>query len=285
MYRLPLGGTGGAGGTGGTGGIGGIGGIGNGGNSGNQVITNTPVIFCSIFKIIKGSVGYLYWRLVNEKLGFLKTIILKRLFYQRIESDFSLNEINDFTRIYNKALQNNGVITFDSKFPKYRFIDFIIKEKNYVVHGSNNKEIHLFETRRQTLYNGKYVDAVFASKDGIWSIFYAVLDRSKVVPNFRNGCFKARNNNRFYYFSLTQETWDKAPWTSGTVYFLSSELFEQTNIGRVYFDEWVCTQQIKPVLRLDVYIDDFEFLDKVATHKARESIIKTWLLYKIRTYL
>jgi hypothetical protein len=35
------------------------------------------------------------------------TFILKLLFYQRIEPDFSNEEINDFTRIYNKAIQKS----------------------------------------------------------------------------------------------------------------------------------------------------------------------------------
>ncbi|WP_256762166.1 hypothetical protein [Cohnella sp. WQ 127256] len=211
------------------------------------------------------------------------SFILNLLFYQRSNSPFSSEENTEFEDMYIKSIQNTGIINYQSEFPKYRFIDYLIQEKSFVAHGSNNKDIELFETRKQTLYNGEFVNAIFATKDGIWSIFYATLDRSKVVNNFRNACLKTLKNKKYYFFSLTKKTLDKDPWTSGMIYLLSSELFEQTNKTRVHFDEWISKQEIKPVLRLDVSKDDFEYINKISTHKSKESIITTWLLYKVRT--
>ncbi|MFC5472285.1 hypothetical protein ACFPPD_26730 [Cohnella suwonensis] len=211
------------------------------------------------------------------------SFILNLLFYRRSNPSFSNEELNDFEDLYIRAIQNNGVINYQYDFPKYRFIDYLIQEKNFVAHGSNIKDIELFETRKQTLFNGEYVNAIFATKDGIWPIFYAILDRSKVVNNFRNGCFKALNNKKYYFFSLTKKTLDKDPWTTGVIYFLLSESFEQTNKTRVHFDEWISRQETKPVLKLDVSKEDFEYINKISTHKPKESIIITWLLYKIRT--
>lgn len=204
------------------------------------------------------------------------------LFYQRSELPFTNMEINNFEDIYFRAVQNSGIINYQSEFPKYRFINYLIQEKNFVVHGSNNKNIDLFETRRQTLFNGRYVNAIFATKDGIWPIFYAILDRSKIVDNFRNGCIKSLNDRSYYFFSLTKETIVKDPWTSGMVYFLSSELFERTNNTRIYFDEWISKEVTKPVVKLEVRKEDFEYRNKISIHNHRESIIRTWLLYKIR---
>jgi hypothetical protein len=45
------------------------------------------------------------------------------------------------------------------------------------MHGSNNRHIVQFEPRKQTLFNGQYVEAVFATQDGIWAVFYAVFNR------------------------------------------------------------------------------------------------------------
>jgi len=64
---------------------------------------------------------------------------------------------------------------------------------------------------------------------------------------------------------------------------LSSELFERSSKTRIYFDEWIIKEASKPLVKLEVSKEDFEYIHKVSTHNLRESIIKTWLLYKIRT--
>lgn len=213
----------------------------------------------------------------------MPSLLLKIIFYQRSVLPFSTIENENFETIYSKAIQNNGVVDYQSNFPKYRFIDYLIQKKNFVVHGSNNKNINQFETREQTLFNGQMVNAIFATKDGVWPIFYAILDRSKLVRNFRNGCIKSSNSKRYYFFSLTKETIDSDPWTTGMIYFLSSERFERSSQSKVYFDEWISKEVVKPVIKLVVGKEDFEYIDKISIHNHRESIITTWLLYKIRT--
>lgn len=99
-----------------------------------------------------------------EGVGTMFSLILKVLFYERLERPFSSVEISNFEDIYRRAVQSNGVIDYQSDFPKYRFIDYLIQEKNYVVHGSNNKDINQFETRQQTLFNGKLVNAILLLK-------------------------------------------------------------------------------------------------------------------------
>jgi hypothetical protein len=150
-------------------------------------------------------------------------------------------------------------------------------------HGSNNKEINEFYPRRQTLFDGKYIDAVFSTSDGIWPIFYAVLNRNKLIGNFRNGCLESKNNNRFYFFSLTEETINNDPWTDGMVYILPRESFNKVGKGPITFDEWICKEPIKPILRIEVDTSDFVFYNKVSIHKSQESLIKTWIFYKFRT--
>ncbi|MFC5700389.1 hypothetical protein ACFPVX_03755 [Cohnella faecalis] len=213
------------------------------------------------------------------------SFLMSMLFYQRSDKAFTVEEINQFELMFSEAHQNGGLVNFNSVFPKYRFIDYIIQQKNAVAHGSNNMGIESFETRRQTLYNGKLVDAIFASKDGIWPIFYAVFDRGKLVSNFRNGCIKTRSKKRYYFFSLTKQTLDRNPWTTGMIYFMLSETFELTSTSKIYFDEWVSKQEVKPMLRLCVCKEDFEYINKISTHKQTESLLTTWFFYKLRTSL
>lgn len=208
------------------------------------------------------------------------------VFYRSPLLKFSLDEIVDFEKIYLDAIKNNSEIIYSSQYPKYRFIEYISLSKPVIMHGSNNKEIIEFETRRQTLFNGKYVDAVFATKDGIWALFYAVFDRHKLVDNFRNACLTVRrDNNKYYFFSLTQDTLNKIPWTNGMVYFLPQEFFERVSSSIVSFDEWISRTPVKPLTKIEVEPQDFSLLDKVSCHKPHESIFTSWFLYKFRIKL
>lgn len=211
-------------------------------------------------------------------------VLLRMLFYGRAKPSFTEEEIRDFDRIYEHAMSNgDGLIRWDTPYPKHRFIDYMTGRKKLVAHGSNAAGIERFETREQALFSGRPVEAVFASKDGIWPIFFAVLDRGKLAGGFRNGCIQTKQGARFYFFSLNRETMDKAPWTRGCVYLLPSETFERSHAAAVYFDEWVSKQAVRAVLRLEVSPVDFAYANRVAVHGPHESILKTWLLYKWRT--
>ncbi len=211
----------------------------------------------------------------------MTAIIYRMLLHSESDQPFSEAEASEFEAII-AAAGNDGQLRYDSAYPKYRFIDYVVQRHNMVAHGTNQMNIEEFENRRQTLFDGKLADAVFTSRDGIWAIFYAILDRDKLAGNFRNGCFKSPKNERYYFFSLTKTTLDRQPWTSGSVYFLPSQPFVRLSKGRTYFDEWTCNHPVKPVYRLTVNPDDFGMFDRVAIHKPDESMVKTWLLYKLR---
>lgn len=132
------------------------------------------------------------------------------------------------------------------------------------------------------MYNGKYVEAVFATKDGIWPVFYSILDKDKLVGNIRNGCLETRSGKKCYFFSITKETYLNNPWTQGMIYFLPRESFDKASKEIISFDEWISEKLVKPLVRIEVDLIDFYFKDRVAVHKAKEPLLKTWLLYKMR---
>lgn len=209
------------------------------------------------------------------------------LFHTEARPAFSEAERTSFERILREA-GDEGTIRYEAPYPKSRFIDYVVESRRLFVHGSNRGDIETFEPRRQTLFDGRAVDAVFASRDGVWSLFYATLDRGKVVGNFRNGCFRSANGaKRYYFFSLTRATRDSRPWTQGTVYFLPADSFAHSaEDGKAAFDEWVSKTPVRPKWRLPVEPADFApYRSAVATHRPGESIVVTWLLYKIRTKL
>ncbi len=217
--------------------------------------------------------------------NFLVSIILRLLFKSQPTITFSEQELNTYNQLYDEAINSDGVIRYAISYPKQRFIQYIAQSKNVVLHGSNNPSIDQFEPRRQTLYNGKYVEAVFATKDGIWPLFYAVFDKSKLLGNIRNACLVLNGTKKYYYFSITRESSQINPWTNGMIYFLPMDSFSKTSNEFVSFDEWISKVPVKPAARLEVDNVDFYFHSNVSTHKRNESIYKTWLLYKLRSKL
>lgn len=213
-------------------------------------------------------------------------MFLSLLFLAKPSFSFSSEEIGEYDKIFEQAMQSSDdgtcEIEYNSRFPKYRFIQYICENKDVVMHGSNNGTISTFEPRQQTLYNGQLTEAVFASKDGIWPLFYAVLDKSKIVGNIRNGCLETSHGKKYYFFSLTKETLENNPWTSGMIYFLPQQTFHRSGKGKVSFDEWVSEDEVRPIAKMPVDSTDFYFLSKVQVHKQNEHVVATWLQYKWR---
>jgi hypothetical protein len=132
-------------------------------------------------------------------------------------------------------------------------------------------------------YNGRWTEAVFATRDPIWPVFYAVFQRRSLIKNFRNGCLTVDGKKYYHFYSLNEKTVLNGPWISGVLYFFFPEkAFKQSGGGRIQFDEWVSSEAVEPVLKLAVEPEDFYFLHKISIHGENESNLKTWLLYKLR---
>lgn len=187
-----------------------------------------------------------------------------------------------FERINNDNNRSTKEITYDLTIPKYKFF-YYLSQQSFIFHGSNEQEINEFQPRKQTLANGKQVQAIFATKDPIWSLFYATLNKQKIVGSIRNGSLSVDDKRSYHYYSLTKETINNNPWTSGTIYIFNDQDFTYVGEGSVQFNEWICHYPITPLAKINVEPSDFYFLHKIAIHHSDESNVKTWLLYKLRT--
>ncbi|MCT8136707.1 hypothetical protein H1D32_02435 [Anaerobacillus sp. CMMVII] len=207
----------------------------------------------------------------------LKQYILDKLHLLRVEElDLPDHAINEFEDIYHNVLTAEGnSITYKSSYPKYQFLNYIIENKNVLVHGSNNSLISSFEPKESSLFNGRPIKAVFAASDGVWSLFFAVKKREGYIGSLRNLCITVptkKGIKRYYYFSINNEDAHDT-WTNGTIYILPKNSFKRGGIS----DEWVCEHDVAPVAKLSVTPTDFPFLDKVSTHIETDSALKTIL--------
>jgi hypothetical protein len=208
--------------------------------------------------------------------NFMMKMVLDKLHFLKIpELDLPPQVIQEFNKLYETHILNGEgqSIPYKSDYPKYLFLHYLIENKHVLVHGSNDSTIHKLIPKEQTLFDGKPVRAVFAASDGVWSLFFAVMNKKGYEGSVRNLCVTLSTKKgikRYYYFSLNKKHEGKC-WTDGTIYILPKDRFSQGGIK----DEWICKSSIEPIAKLSVTPFDFPFLEKVRKHKETDSIIKT----------
>lgn len=141
-----------------------------------------------------------------------------------------------------------GDRTIDSRtcpFPAHELLTHLVLEHGLLLHGSNLTSLELVEPRAARDFRTE-LRAVVATDDGIWPMFYAVCDRSRVDSVF-TACVHA-GRRRCYLFATVGEP----AWTDGAVYAVA-----RTGFRREWGREWVCAQPARPVLRVLVRPEDF----------------------------
>lgn len=159
-----------------------------------------------------------------------------------------------------------------------RFVQWLMARNEVIFHGSNRGDIEEFQPIRTSMEIGDRAGrgnrgAVYGTHDGLWSMFFAVVDRSRLTGSIRNGVgtFTNRHDGStidLYHFSINQESYQRHPFTTGTLYALPRADFEPIPL---YPDgppssEWACDHPIRPLARLSIAPEDFPFLDRIAIH-------------------
>jgi hypothetical protein len=132
------------------------------------------------------------------------------------------NAAADFDALVERT-PDGGWIDYDSARPKHLFLRYLGEGARCLLHGSNDTEIAEFEPRGQETYTGDPVEAVFATDDGIWALFFAVVARPPVW-SLRNAC-NIRGDRRRYFFAIDTDPRSPESWTHGAVYLLPRDTF------------------------------------------------------------
>jgi hypothetical protein len=162
------------------------------------------------------------------------------------------------------ATEEGGWIDYASNRPKHLFLRYLGEGKRCLLHGSNDADIAEFEPRTQETYTGDPVEAVFATDDGIWVLFFALVARPPVW-SLRNAC-NVRGGRRRYFFAIDTDPRAPESWTDGAVYLFPPDTFTQT-----YDAEWISPTPVRPRARLAVTRADFPYADRVFRHRFGES--------------
>ncbi|GAA2280789.1 hypothetical protein GCM10010234_17180 [Streptomyces hawaiiensis] len=184
-----------------------------------------------------------------------------------------------FDRLLRQALANgpDEPIDYRLEAPKWQFLCHAADRGMLVLHGSGDPAIRRFEPRQpddDSEFGNRR--AVFAADDGLWPMYYAILDRERHPMSLINGCARPSDGGEWhgephYYFSISAHALKRQPWRPGTVYLLPAGTFERQppiRVGDVLVQsaQWASPVEVTPVAKLAVQPEDFPFLDQIRGH-------------------
>lgn len=185
-----------------------------------------------------------------------------------------------FDALLQTHLQRGGcpVIGFDLPFPKWQFLCYLADHHPLALHGSGNPAIAVFEPRQaQDLNPFGQQKAVYAAADGLWAMFFAIVDRDRFAMSVTNACIRLRDaagqvHGPYYVFSVSQAVLARHPWRTGTVYLLPREPFiphPPLPFGsmEVQIAQLASRAPVQPLAKLVVTPADFPFLQHIRGHE------------------
>lgn len=188
-------------------------------------------------------------------------------------------DVDAFEALWTEQVKPGTGATVDYRLadPRWQFLCWLADTKDVVLHGSGHPSIEEFEPRKAddvSEFGGR--TAVFAASDGLWPMYFALVDRGR-VGSLVNGCAHVLGadggrSGDYYYFSIDRDALADEPWRPGTVYVLPRQTFEaepeeQEWYGlRLASTHWASPVPVRPLARFAVRPEDFPFLDQVNGH-------------------
>ncbi len=175
-------------------------------------------------------------------------------------------------------------LAYNLPYPRWQFLSYLCESRELVLHGSQDQGIGTVEPRQandiKAFSNQR---AIYATTDGIWVIYFAILDRQKYPElSLYNACLRARIaanqlSDPLYFFSITYSVLLQKPWCEGAIYILPRRLFEREASQRVQgveivFPHWISSLPANPVGKLQVGPDDFPFLAQIHGHNNEKMV-------------
>jgi hypothetical protein len=170
------------------------------------------------------------------------------------------------------------VVDYRLPYPKWQYLSYVGESREVVLHGSQNPDIGSVEPRQardERAFSNQR--AIYATTDGIWVIFFAILDRLGYPQmGLFNSCLSFRISanqlsDPLYFFSITHAARLREPWCGGMVDILPRATFEREpsqEMGgvEIVFPHWISSLPADPVARIPVGPDDFPFLAQIHGH-------------------
>jgi hypothetical protein len=186
--------------------------------------------------------------------------------------------LSAFEALSHEAMTAGGAeVAYGLAAPKWQFLCYLAEHKDLVLHGSGDARIAMFEPRKSDDVNA-FGDrkAVYAASDGIWPLYFAILDRERHPMTLINSSLRVElesgeRSDPFYFFSITRQALEQRPYRRGTIYLLPRDSFEQQPPAQyqgrdILLPQWASLVPVAPLARLSVGPEDFPFIEDIRGH-------------------
>ena len=206
-------------------------------------------------------------------------------FLPRPALDLGAAQIAEFEHLYATAVApgDGGEIDYTLAAPRWQFLCWLTDTKDVLLHGSGNPAIDEFEPRQsndtEEFGNRK---AVYAASDGLWAMYFALMDRDQHVHGLVNAAFRlveadGRRSAPYYFFAISGPQLPPAPWRHGMIYILPRSTFEQQELQTrdelvAEVQQWASLVPVAPLARLAITPEDFPFLAQI--HRYDQAVLR-----------
>jgi hypothetical protein len=203
-------------------------------------------------------------------------MILPDYWLRRPEIEVDSQTRSGFDQLFVRVKSGGTGTRIDYTFPapKWQFLCYLADQHGVVMHGTGDPNIQVFEPRPSNDLNEFGAQtAVYAAADGLWAMFFAILDRGHYPMATSNACIRlvdetGQVSEPRYVFSISQTALHKQPWRKGTIYLLPKEPFiNQPSLRfgpyEVQIPQLASLVPVKPFAQLDVSPEDFPFLKDI----------------------
>lgn len=162
--------------------------------------------------------------------------------------------------------------------PRLDFLRRLAETRDVVFHGSPRDDLQELSTERRsgdaTAWGNQ--QAVYASTDPVWAIYFACLRRDRGWTGTRNGSLGQAGGPlypRRYFFLHNRGSASPDRFGPGSLYLLSPTSFvsDEPLAGAIDTAHFVSHEPVRPLARLDVTPDDFPFGDRVRYYRDGEA--------------
>jgi hypothetical protein len=183
-----------------------------------------------------------------------------------------------FDRLLDQVLERGAGEPIDYRLdaPKWQFLSHAADRGDLVLHGSGDPGIARFEPRQpDDPLEFSNRNAVFAATEGIWPMYYAILDRGSHPMLLVNSTVRigadGRLSDPYYFFSISRPVLALRPWRTGTVYLLPAASFESqppilAGEVEIHVAQAASAVPVDPVAKITVEPGDFPLLDQIRGH-------------------
>jgi len=152
------------------------------------------------------------------------------------------------------------------------FLRWLGQARGVVFHGSQRNDLVELSTERRSRDATEWGNqqAVYASSDPVWAIYFAVLRRDDGWEGTRNGSLGV-GGRRFYFFVHNRGSQSPERFGPGSLYLLPADGFV-AEPGLIDTAHLVSHAPVRPLARIDVTPEDFPFRHRIGYYRDREPI-------------